>query len=80
MVAVLALFSLASRRNRISNSLPVNDVPEGKARFPKTWITLGLLVLAHAVFGANFTASGTLEAGRLAWWLMMGVLSSSSSF
>ena len=45
----------------MSTSLPVTESPEGNVApkgFPKHWIVLGLLVSAHAAFGAYFNPIG----------------------
>ncbi len=57
--------------------LPLDDSPEGNARpsgWSKTWIVLGLLVLAHAVVGAylDFLVSDLGE--KILGFLLMGVL------
>lgn len=80
MAAVNWLVFSNRRRNRMSNSSPVDEIPEGNASptgFPKHWIALGLLVLAHAALGAYFTPIGKRavedETGA---FLMIGVLAS----
>ena len=59
----------------MSDSVPINGTPEGNAHPSKTWIVLGLLVLAHAAFGACFNPNAqTIESGRIVPFLLLGVL------
>ncbi len=62
----------------MSNSLSVDENAERNdrpRRISKTWIVLGLLVLAQAAFGAYFTPIGEPVVGdRLAAFLMLGAI------
>ncbi|MGO9114244.1 MAG: hypothetical protein ACLP9L_33940 [Thermoguttaceae bacterium] len=63
----------------MSNIVPANEAPEenGPSRgFSKTWIVLGLLVLAHAAFGAYFNPVGDTpnEIGEIRIFFLLGTL------
>jgi len=58
----------------MSDSVPLDEKPKGNGRLPKTWIVLGLLVVAHAAFGAYFNPSGIGWVDEIRMYLLMGAI------